>query len=83
MSARYLSRAFMRISFLISLIVFVVFGGTMLIDQWIAGNASAIFILGTALLSAGVCLGLFAILAGIGTAISIAFSGEPPAGEEL
>ena len=74
--ARRVRRASMQVSVLISVLTFLVVGGTILLDQWIAGYASGRFILGTAILSAGACVGLFAIVAGIGSAISIALAEE-------
>jgi hypothetical protein len=74
--ARRVRRASMQVSVLISVLAFLVVGGTVLLDQWIAGYASGRFILGTAILSAGACIGLFAIVAGIGSAISIALADE-------
>jgi hypothetical protein len=74
--ARRVRRASMQVSVLISVLAFLVIGGTVLLDQWIAGYASGRFILGTAILSAGACVGLFAIVAGIGSAISIALADE-------
>jgi hypothetical protein len=74
--ARRVRRASMQVSVLISVLAFLVVGGTVLLDQWIAGYASGRFILGTAILSAGACVGLFAIVAGIGSAISIALAEE-------
>ena len=68
--------ATMRISLLISVVAFVVVGGTILLDQWIAGLASGRFILGTAILNAGVCIGLFAIISAIGAAVSIVLGDE-------
>jgi hypothetical protein len=70
MSAARVRRAFMRGSFVISLLVFCVVGGSILLDQWIAGHANARFILGTAILAAGASLGLFATGAAIGLVIS-------------
>jgi hypothetical protein len=75
--ARRVRRVSMQVSVLISVLAFLVIGGTILLDQWIAGYASGRFILGTAILSAGACIGLFAIVAGIGSAISIALAEEP------
>jgi hypothetical protein len=63
----------MRLGFLTSLTVFFVLGCTVLIDQWIAGQVSATFMLGTALLLAGLCTGLFAAVAAIGLALSMLF----------
>jgi hypothetical protein len=76
--AQRVLRAFMRLSLLTSLVAFLLLGVATLCDQWIAGYASLRFMLGTALIAAGVCIGLFAIIAAVGLAISIAFSDEPP-----
>jgi len=75
-------RVFFGLSAFISVLAFILIGGTMLCDQWIAGYASAGFILGTALLNAGACLGLFAVIAAIGSAVSIVFSDETPPQEQ-
>jgi hypothetical protein len=69
--ARRLRRAFIHVSFVISLLAFFLVGGSILLDQWIAGQASARFILGTAILTAGACVGLFAVTAAIGLAASM------------
>ena len=53
-----------------SAFAFFVVEGYVLHDQWEIGHASAMFMLGTALVVAGVCIGLFAIIAAIGLAIS-------------
>ena len=66
--ARQARRALMRFSLLASVLVFFFVGGTVLLDQWIIGHASAAFIFGTAVLIAGFCVGLFAIIAAIGLA---------------
>jgi hypothetical protein len=47
-------------------------------DQLAIGHASMSFILGTALLSAGLCIALFALVAAIGLAASVFFSEQPP-----
>jgi hypothetical protein len=47
----------MRIGFVISLVVFFVAVGPILLDQWIGGYVDTRFILGTAALSAGVNAG--------------------------
>jgi hypothetical protein len=71
-----LLRQSVRLGFLTSLTAFCVLGCTILIDQWIAGQVSATFMLGTALLLAGLCTGLFAAVAAIGLAISMLFEDE-------
>jgi len=72
-----LRRWFMRVSLGVSLIAFIAIGGTVLLDQWITGNASAGFMLGTALLVAGVCMGLFATIVLLGLMISSALKDKP------
>ena len=73
-------RVFMRLSLLVSGLVFFILGGNVLIEQWIIGQASAEFILGTAVLIAGISVGLFAFIAALGLAISIALGEEPASG---
>ena len=68
----------MRVSLLTSVVAFFVLGVSTFCDQWIAGYASLQFMLGTAFITAGICIGLFAIIAAVGLAISIAFGDEPP-----
>jgi hypothetical protein len=63
-------RAFMRSGFLIAVVAFAVLSSDILLAQWISGNVGAEFILGTAALIAGACLGLFAIIAAIGLAVA-------------
>ena len=60
-----------------SALAFFVIEGDALLDQLEIGHASTMFMLGTACLTAGICIGLFAIITGIGLAISAAFSDEP------
>jgi len=66
----------MRLSATISVAVFFVLGGNVLLDQWIIGQASAEFIFGTAILIAGICVGLFAFIAALGLAVSAALGEE-------
>jgi hypothetical protein len=68
--ARQTRRIFMRLGVVTSVLAFCILGSTVLLDQWIIGYASAGFILGTAILIAGLCTGLFAVLVAIGLAIS-------------
>jgi hypothetical protein len=63
-------RTFMRLGLLIAVIAFVVVASDVLLAQWIRGNASPEFILGTAALIGGVCIGLFAVIAAIGLAVA-------------
>jgi hypothetical protein len=71
-----LLRQSMRLGFVTALTAFFVLACTVLIDQWIAGQVSMLFMLGTALLLAGLCTGLFAAVAGIGLALSMLFDGH-------
>src|SRR5262245_58887715 len=64
------SHAFIRFGVLIAAVAFLVVGSDVLLDQWITGSARTEFILGTALLIAGMCVGLFAFIAAIGLAVS-------------
>ena len=47
------------------------------LEQWIGGHTSAGYIFGTACVIGGACIGLFALIAAAGLAISQAFSDEP------
>jgi hypothetical protein len=67
----------MRLGLLVAVFAFLVVGSDVLLDQWIIGYASAQFILGTAALIAGICIGLFAIIAGLGLAIAAALRHKP------
>lgn len=64
------SLAFIRLGLLIALIAFLVVGTDFLLTQWITGGARPEFILGTAAFIAGISVGLFAIIAAIGLAVS-------------
>ena len=64
------SHAFIRYGVIIALVAFLVVGSDVLLDQWITGNARTEFILGTAALIAGICLGLFAVVAAIGLVVA-------------
>jgi hypothetical protein len=63
----------MRVGSLIAGLAFLVFSSDVLLDQWITGYASATYILGTAALIAGICIGVFAVFAALGLAIAAAF----------
>lgn len=69
-------RAFMRLGVLIAVVTFVVVGSDVLLAQWIGGSASAEFIFGTAALIAGICIGLFAIIAAIGLAVAVVLTAK-------
>jgi hypothetical protein len=68
---------FMGFSLWTSILTFFALEGYVLLDQWEIGHASAVFMFSTACVIAGVCIGLFAIIAAIGLAVSGAFSSEP------
>src|SRR5260370_37283921 len=60
----------------VSALAFFVIESNALLDQLEIGHASTMFMLGTACLTSAGCIGLFAIIAAIGLAISVAFSEE-------
>jgi hypothetical protein len=62
----------MRLGLVTAVLAFLVVGSDVLLDQWITGYASVEFILGTAALIAGICIGLFAIIGALGLAIAAA-----------
>jgi len=75
--ARRVRRAFIRAGLLISFVIFFAGGYYVLFGQWIAGHASGGFMLGTALVLVGICIGIFAVVAAIGLALSTVFPDEP------
>ena len=76
--ARRVRGRFMNFSLWTSALAFFFIEGYALQDQLAIGHASIIFMLGTACFAAGACIGLFAIIAAIGFAVSAAFSDDPP-----
>jgi hypothetical protein len=68
----------MRVGLIVAIVAFMVVGSDILLDQWIIGYASTQFILGTAAMIAGVCVGLFAVIAGIGLAVAMALRHRQP-----
>jgi hypothetical protein len=74
--ARRVRSSFVTFSIWLSALAFFVVEGYALQDQLAIGHASAIFIFGTACLTASACLVLFAILMAIGLAVSAVFSEE-------
>jgi hypothetical protein len=78
--ARRVCSAFMRGGLVISILAFIMVGSDVLIEQWISGQESVIFMLGTAGLIAGTCVFLFAVIAALGVAISYGFNENPPPG---
>jgi hypothetical protein len=64
--ARRVRQASICIGAFVSPSFFVLLGARDLIDQWVAGYASAIFMLGTMLMYMGGCLAIFGIIAGLG-----------------
>ena len=77
--ARRVRSGSMRLGLWASALAFLLVEGYALQDQWEIGHAGVMFMLGTALLSAGICIGLFALIAGIGLAASLFFSEQPQA----
>src|SRR5262249_50383963 len=71
--ARRVRSGFMCLALVLSILAFVAVGADVLIDQWIGGRVSALFVFGTACLIAGACIALFAVIAAIGLVISSAF----------
>jgi hypothetical protein len=65
-----LRNKFMRFSLWTSVLTFCVIEGYALQDQLAIGHASAIYMIGTACVAAGACIGLFAFLITIGLVIS-------------
>jgi hypothetical protein len=78
--ARRVCRAFMRGGLVISILAFIMVGSNVLVEQWISGQESVTFMLGTAGLIAGTCVFLFAVIVALGVAISYGFSDNPPPG---
>ena len=76
--AHRVRHASIRIGSITAMLTFVILGGGDLFVQWIAGYASPAFMLGTLLINAGLCLGIFVIIAGIGWALSSGLSRTPP-----
>lgn len=72
--ARRIRTGSIRLGLMVSAIAFMFIEGYALQDQLTIGQASLMFMLGTALLSAGVCIGLFALITAIGLAASVFFS---------
>jgi hypothetical protein len=75
--ARHIRRGSLLLGLTASAIAFLFIEGYALQDQLEVGHSSTMFVLGTAFLSAGVCVGLFALIAAIGLGASAFFSGQP------
>src|SRR5947209_6902944 len=71
-------RGFICLGLTISILAFVMVGADVLLEQWIEGQLSAVFVFGTACLIAAACTTLFAVIAIVGIVVSSAFSDEPP-----
>jgi hypothetical protein len=67
---------FMSLGIWVSALAFFVIESNALLDQLEIGHASTMFMLGTACLTSAACIALFAMIAGVGLAISFAFSEE-------
>jgi hypothetical protein len=76
--ARRVRSASIRVGAWVSVLTFVFVGGYAIEDQWEIGHASVVFMFGTALLAAGICTALFALIAAIGLAASLFFSDQAP-----
>ena len=70
-SGESVRRAFVRLGVLLALVVFVGLGSDVLLTQWISGNTTGKFILGTAALIAGISAGLFAFIAATGLVVAV------------
>ncbi len=75
-SASLVRRAFLRVGIATAIFIFIVVGGSILFDQWAGGRTGGGFMLGTALVLAGACIGVFAIIVAIGLAVSTAFKDD-------
>jgi hypothetical protein len=75
--ARRIRRGSIRIGLIAATISFVLIEGDALQDQLTIGQSSVKFMLGTALLSAGICVGLFGLIAAIGLVASVFFNEWP------
>jgi hypothetical protein len=76
--ARRVRGKFISFGLWTSVVAFVVIEGDALWDQLQIGQASILFMFGTACLAAAACLGLFAVISTVGLAVSAAFSEEHP-----
>ena len=65
---------FMSFSLWTSALIFLIVEGYLLADQLEIGHASATFMLGTACIVAGVCIGFFALISATGLMASNFFS---------
>ena len=72
-TARRVRSGFLRVGLWASAAAFLLIEGYALLDQWLIGHASRLFMFGTALLSAGACMGLFALISAVGFAVSLFF----------
>lgn len=77
--ARRIRKGSIRIGLVAAVITFVSIEGDALQDQLTIGQASMVFMLGTAFVGAGICIGLFGLITAVGLATSVFFSEQPPA----
>jgi len=75
--ARRVRSGAIRLGLWASAIAFLFIEGYALQDQLEIGHASAMFMLRTALLGAGFCIGLFVVITAMGLAASVFFSEQP------
>jgi len=66
----------MRAGLLVSATCFLALNGTVLLGQWISGDTSLQFMLGTAAIIAGSSAGLFSVIATLGLTVSAPFEDE-------
>jgi hypothetical protein len=71
-------RASVRVGLVAAAVTFVFIEGEALQDQLTIGQASTMFMLGTAFVGAGICIGLFGLISAIGLVASVFFSERPP-----
>lgn len=76
--ARRIRRGSIRVGLVAAAVAFVVIEGEALQDQLTIGQASMMFMLGTAFVGAGMCIGLFGLITAIGLLASVFFSERLP-----
>jgi hypothetical protein len=76
--ARRIRRGSIQVGLVAAAVTFVFIEGEALQDQLTIGQASTMFMLGTAFVGAGICIGLFGLITAIGLVASVFFSERPP-----
>jgi len=72
--ARRIRSGSIRLALWVSAFAFLIIESYALQEQLEIGHASVMFMLGTALLGAGICIALFAVIAAVGLVASVFFS---------